>query len=130
MKAFARFLRLFVALTIFLCETATLQGVKPKWRIFKCRMSSSRRTSRLKTEHAVGPLRGTDEPYNSVTMSIAGQTGMGVTPGKKSLQDVVDLEKHSATSRHQKGVVSDRNSEAKLNALTPVSTRQTYLLLL
>ncbi len=53
-----------------------------------------------------------------------------MTPDKKSLQDAVELEKHGAKSiksRHYNSVVmSTRNSDAKLDSLTPVSTRSGY----
>ena len=131
MKAFAQFLRVFVSLSLYLCGTATLQGLTSKLHMLKYKRRSNHVTL-LKTEHAVGPLRRTDEPYNGVTKSMTGQLRRGLTPGKKSLQDVIDLEQHGAKSiksRHQNSVAMiDQNNEIKLNSLTPVSTRFVYLL--
>ena len=132
MKAFTQFLRVLVSLSILLFGTAKLQGLTPQRCLFMCRTRSNH-VSCLKTEHDVGPLRGTDEPYNSVTKSMARQVGRSVTPSKQSLQDAVDIERHGAKSvesRHQKDVVMiDRDSEARLKPLTPVSTRSVYSLI-
>ena len=78
MKAFAQNLRVVVSLLFFHYGTATPQGLTLKWRTFKY-IRSTNHVSCLKTEHAAGPLGNTDEPYNGVTKSRAGQLGRGVS---------------------------------------------------